>query len=170
MSNKLLLFFGSILFFMSSVNAGPGRSSQLSLGVDALLEARVALYYRGERVTDKSIDFPLSVNAANGFFEDISDYFYVVGNIDNAKVKFADAFILDDEKTPGRHIPITGAFVFNEIRYDVTSDLTIPVLRDIRKGTSTNGFKVHMKSQHLAHNYPSGRYVNVFTLILTPAM
>jgi len=87
MLKKNLLFCSFIsLLFIYPVTVNAARDSLVGVKIGVVMEPRIALYYKGERVTDKTIVFPLTVNDANGYFENMSDYLYIVGNIDRANV------------------------------------------------------------------------------------
>ncbi|MEA1063003.1 hypothetical protein QNH14_21860 [Apirhabdus apintestini] len=176
MLKKNLLFCSFIsLLFIYPVTVNAARDSLVGVKIGVVMEPRIALYYKGERVTDKTIVFPLTVNDANGYFENMSDYLYIVGNIDRANVMLNEKDIeLDPEKgkqdADSVAIPLNGYFVVNNVPTDASASLTMPVLRDISQGNDKNGFKFHLKSKELARNYPSGNYTHVLSIIITPAL
>lgn len=168
MKYKCALFFLLVLPWHFSALAA-GSSPQVNLEVAAESVARVAVYYRNVPLSGNSIDFPLVINGISQHFERVSDFLYVVGNVENADVSFADdAFILNSTRKTGKVIKLSGNFIYQSTSSDAKIPLRVPVLKNISDATISTGFKVHFKSEFLAGNYSMDTYANSFTLLVKP--
>lgn len=157
----------AIVFWSQSTLSLPG--SQVSMDISAESLAKIALYYQNTPLKGNEFDFSLPINASTGKFEKTSDLFHLVGNIEQAEIIFAERdFILNKTDDGGGVINLTGNFIFDKKPYSVTQKLRIPVLEQISRATSANGFRINFSSQLLAEKYSQGRYANTFTLLITP--
>ncbi|MEW5558780.1 hypothetical protein AB1287_00695 [Enterobacter asburiae] len=149
---------------------GPAQAAggpQISLEVAAESVARVVVYYHDAPVAGSSINFPLPINGLSQHFERVSDLFYVVGNVEQAEIVFADSsFVLYSTSGADRQINLSGEFIFNNTPSSALQPLQVPVLKNITEATVAKGFKIHFKSELLAGNYSQDTYANSFTLLV----
>lgn len=142
---------------------------QVEMNVSADSVARIALYYRDVPLTGDSIDFPLPINGKSQHFEKTSDFFYIVGNVDQAEIVFSDAqFILYSTNAMGRKINLSGNFIYKKTESTANRPLSVKVISNISEATVESGFKVHFKSEFPSANYSQGSYANSFTMVVKP--
>ncbi|SRR5471030_847710 len=166
--NKYALLLITLLSAFGSLAA---YSPQVNFDISAESVPRVALYYKGNVVTDKIIDFPLVVNGVSQHFEQTSDFFYVVGNVNNVNVIFADSdFVLHSTQGSAANVNLNGDFILNNVSSNALQALTVPVIGNISQALAANGFKIHFISEFLAGNYAQDSYANSFTLLVTPIL
>ena len=159
----LLLLWGQLGFAIPN--------SQLSVDISAESVARVSPYYRGLPVPERGIDFVLPVNGLSQKLEKTSSNFYVVGNVAQADIVFAESeFILPQVYGGNTEMVLDGDFIFSGVATSASQTLRVPVLANINEGTSANGLKVKFSSRLTSGNYTKGDYANVFTLIVTPVI
>lgn len=161
----------SAALLLWSQNALCIKHTQVELDISARSVARVVLYYDGLPLNDNNINFPLFVNDYSRRFEQTSPFFYLVGNVGQADIVFAeDNFFLSSADNSSVSIFLKGDFIFRGQQKTATQYLRMPVLDDIAQKSPLNGAKVRFVSEHLASHYAKGRYSNVFTLIITPVI
>lgn len=153
-----------------SQSAPAVNSAQVALDISAESVARVALYYDGKPLDNKSIDLSLQVNDFSRRFEQTSLLFYLVGNVGQADISFAENnFILLSDNGDAA-LSLNGFFIFRDEEKSAAQRLRVPVLKDIAQKDRASGVKVRFASQYLASHYATGRYARAFTLIITPVI
>ncbi|QKJ88638.1 hypothetical protein PMPD1_3724 [Paramixta manurensis] len=168
MKSKCVLLALLTLMLPGSGSAQTSGSS-VSLDVGAESVARVVVYYHDVPVTGNNINFPLPINGLSQHFERVSDFFYVVGNVEQADVVFSDSsFVLYSTSGANRKINLSGEFIFQNSPSSALKPLHVPVLKNISEATVATGFKVHFTSEFLAGNYTQDTYANSFTLLVKP--
>ncbi|RWR03294.1 hypothetical protein ED28_03080 [[Pantoea] beijingensis] len=158
-----------IFWLMAWHNAAlAAYSPNVNVEVDAESIAKIVVYYRNTAIiSGAEVNFPLVVNGVSQHFERTSDFFYVVGNVEQADVTFTDtSFELYASNGSANKINLAGDFIFNGSTTNALDTLRVPVLNNINEAKVSNGFKVHFKSELLAGNYAQDRYANTFTLLI----
>lgn len=144
-------------------------NSNVNLDIDAESVARISIYYKNLPVTGNNIDFPLTVNSVSQHFERVSDLLYLVGNVPQAEIVFADSnFSLHSLSGQGEDINLSGYFIKQGASFSSQIPLEVPVLKSINDATAATGFKVHFKSEFKSGFYTQNNYANTFTLLVTP--
>lgn len=173
--NNMIKYKNKYTLLLIMLLSASGRllaySPQVNFDISAESVPRVGLYYNGNVVTDKYIDFSLIVSDISQRFERTSDLFYVVGNISNVNVVFSESdFVLHSMNGSSASVNLIGEFIFKGISSSASQILSVPVIENINQAIAANGFKVNFKSEFLAERYAQDIYANSFTLLLTPIL